>query len=251
MSMLVERRIESSSNPRDQQCPESSCSGSWTELSAQSWATCPVCQTEVLTSTIESSDLDEVPVRDIDTRPVSANEVVAKWIEDILSQDRPTQGPPNIEDNIAIFKRIVQRLVSQPKSPPSIRTSTLNPRVPPVQGPRAHSVGQLPSVYPLPRSNVFYNPDCSSYPQIENNFLYNPTGVYDYVLNFGEDPVDKSTSDSWSTVATIGRSSDQRRLRRELRKLQEEVSRDSRLHERAFGGADQRLDSPRAGDLGY
>lgn len=39
MSMLLQQRIESSSNPSEQRCPVSSCSGSWTKSLTQSWAT--------------------------------------------------------------------------------------------------------------------------------------------------------------------------------------------------------------------
>ncbi|KAI0451866.1 hypothetical protein F5B21DRAFT_485364 [Xylaria acuta] len=90
MSMLVQKRYEPSLNLNEGCCPESSCSGTWTRSKTQPRATCPVCQKEVFYSAF--SDL-EGPQRSAD----------------INSQERTIEKKARFDDNIAIFKRVVEQ----------------------------------------------------------------------------------------------------------------------------------------------
>ncbi|KAI0854864.1 hypothetical protein F4860DRAFT_498050 [Xylaria cubensis] len=119
MSMLLQKRLVSSSNLIEQRCPEISCSGTWTRPITQSWVTCPVCQKEIFNSM--SAKDERGPVRnvrndldsrnDLDLEPRSTlNRSVA---QDIHSQERAIEETPQLDENIAIFKRVVQQFVVQ------------------------------------------------------------------------------------------------------------------------------------------
>lgn len=73
------------------------------ETHGLTWSNSPVCQKEVFAPTVVSA-------RNVSKRPDFANVFAAQWNEDNPPQDRQSKGQPNVDDDIAMFKRIVQPL---------------------------------------------------------------------------------------------------------------------------------------------
>ncbi|KAK0111211.1 hypothetical protein ONS95_001585 [Cadophora gregata] len=138
MSMLLQQRLKPSNNLNEQQCPENTCTGTWPRSRDQSWATCPVCQKEVFISVLSSVD---VQMRNTSDHSDSFNDSSfgPRPSNNVLQPQQRTTNDFEAgrldenyypDDDISIFKRIVQQFESEISSPPVERPPPVQTRTP-------------------------------------------------------------------------------------------------------------------------
>ncbi|CZR67508.1 uncharacterized protein PAC_17407 [Phialocephala subalpina] len=108
MSMIVRKRPGSFLRLGEERCPVSSCSGTWMRSETQSWTKCPVCEKEILNAVLESPQ--EVVIRDIKSRPNLKNRPNTGPLQGVPTPIAPRveNVEPEIDEDISVFKRIVQ-----------------------------------------------------------------------------------------------------------------------------------------------
>ncbi|KAI1754890.1 hypothetical protein F4782DRAFT_464511 [Xylaria castorea] len=113
MSMLLQERFVSSLNLKEQRCPKSTCSGTWTRPETQSWVTCEALVRNAWNDPDSSNGSDFEPYSAI-------NPSVAQRGVDTHSRKRIVEKTPHLDDDIAVFKRVVQQFVAESKTNLSI-----------------------------------------------------------------------------------------------------------------------------------
>ncbi|KAH7348387.1 hypothetical protein BKA65DRAFT_550458 [Rhexocercosporidium sp. MPI-PUGE-AT-0058] len=108
MSMVVRRRLASSLSLARESCPEPSCPGTWVRSDAQSWATCPTCDKIVLNSEKIATNFGQ------DAR-VSSHESqgIQRSTSGSQSLSQPVPWRQLLDDDISVFKRVVQERLSR------------------------------------------------------------------------------------------------------------------------------------------
>ena len=158
MSMVIRKHLHSESNLTVVRCPTTKCSGSWPRGDADSWAMwfvsnviilclgvsnlrydrSPICQKEVLHSVLDKPNNDHAmtrsPPKDIGNKQAELDFRTARYPKHILKpnlsgQQRSTasleegamsEEPKANDEEIAIFKRVVQQIVQFHETPSDV-----------------------------------------------------------------------------------------------------------------------------------
>ncbi|KAN0108885.1 hypothetical protein V8E51_008627 [Hyaloscypha variabilis] len=137
MAMLVRKLLDSTSNPMMVQCPSKSCSGSWPRGTTGLWETCTICHKEILNADLKDQNKppsELTPRSDVvgngqhitDPGPIR-EEPVPKFRKDTNLFHGPLSLETNAtedqldanEDDIAVFKRVVQQIILMQNSLPN------------------------------------------------------------------------------------------------------------------------------------
>jgi hypothetical protein len=158
MSMVIRKHLQSESNLTAVRCPTTKCSGSWPRGDTVSWAMwfvsnviilclgvsnlrydrSPICQKEVLHSVLDKPNNDHAmtrsPPKDIGNKQAELDFRTARYSKHILKPNlsgpqRSTasleegamiEEPEANEEEIAIFKRVVQQIVQFHETPSDV-----------------------------------------------------------------------------------------------------------------------------------
>jgi hypothetical protein len=158
MSMVIRKHLHSESNLTVVRCPTTKCSGSWPRGDADSWAIwfvsnviilclgvsnlrydgSPICQKEVLHSVLDKPNKDHAmtrsPPKDIGNKQAELDLRTARYPKHIpkpnlsgqqrstasLEEGAMSEEPEANEEEIAIFKSVVQQIVQLHETPSDV-----------------------------------------------------------------------------------------------------------------------------------